>query len=281
MHWLIATDLDGTLLDDDYPVAAAAAAIDGLFGLPAVARGAVTLQVALATSKSLAECVRLAQRCARRPIIAFENGAGLAWPTATGKGGSAPGEGAYECALAGMDYARIRRHLRRLRSIPDYRFRGFGDMSAAEVAERTGLDAQSAAAAMRRKASEPLVWEGSPAALRSFAGELDGLGLGLQLGGRFHHVTGRSSKADALAAIRCRVAGRRRGAITALACGDAPNDVDMMRAADRALVFPGSNGGYVLPEGPKVTHAPGAGPDVWSRCVASLIQSNSPEVNSA
>ena len=62
--------------------------------------------------------------------------------------------------------------------------------------------------------------------------------------------------------------------MTTLACGDAPNDVDMMRAADRALVFPGSNGSYVLPQGPTVTHAPGAGPDVWSRCVSSLIQAN-------
>ena len=274
MHWLIATDLDGTLLDDDYPVAAAAAAIDGLFGLPAVTAGAVTLQVALATSKSLAECVRLAQRCARRPIIAFENGAGLAWPTAADKRGGAGGEDAYEWSCAGMDYGRIRAHLRKLRSIPDYRFRGFGDMSPAEVAERTGLDAESAADAMRRKASEPLVWEGSPAALRSFADDLDGLGLSLALGGRFHHVTGHSSKAGALATIRRRAAACRRPAMTTLACGDAPNDVDMMRAADRALVFPGSNGSYVLPQGPTVTHAPGAGPDVWSRCVSSLIQAN-------
>ena len=30
MHWLIATDLDGTLLDDGYPVEAAAAALTGL-----------------------------------------------------------------------------------------------------------------------------------------------------------------------------------------------------------------------------------------------------------
>ncbi|MYG14493.1 MAG: HAD-IIB family hydrolase [Gammaproteobacteria bacterium] len=271
MNWLIATDLDGTLLNDEYPVEAAAAAVDGLFGLPALADGSVTLQVALATSKTLAECVRFADRCANRPIIAFENGAGLAWPTAACKG-------RYEFACAGMDYSRIRERLQRLRAIPDYRFRGFGDMSAAEVAQRTGLDEESVADAMLRKASEPLVWEGSHRALRSFAKDLNVLGLDLELGGRFHHVTGRSSKADAVAVIGQRLAGQR-GAMATLACGDAPNDVDMMRAADCALVFPGRNGGYVLPEGPKVTHARGAGPDIWSEHVSLLIQSNSLEVD--
>ena len=280
MHWLIATDLDGTLLDDGYPIEAAAAAIDSLPGLAPVSGGTVTLQVVLATSKTLAEGLRLAGQCASQPILAFENGAGLAWPTAACARRGTHRQDGYEIECTGTGYGDIRDTLLRLRVKPEYRFRGFGDMSAAEVAKRTGLDEDAAAAAMQRMASEPLIWQGSAAALRSFERDLDDLGLNLDPGGRFQHVTGGRNKAGAVAAIRRRLACVRQGAIVTLACGDAPNDLEMLRTADFALVFPGRNGGYVLPEDAAVSHAPGAGPEAWLICVSRVIQSNSPGVDS-
>ena len=91
MHWLIATDLDGTLLDDGYRLEAAAAAIDALFWLRPVAAGLVKLHVVLATSKTFVEAVTLAGHCACDPVLAFENGAGLAWRTvACAARGTAP-----------------------------------------------------------------------------------------------------------------------------------------------------------------------------------------------
>ena len=278
MHWLVATDLDGTLLDDGYPIEAAAEAIDALFALPAISDCALGLHVVLATSKTLAEGIELATRCTGNPILAFENGAGLAWRT-----GTCPRRGTghlkgYEFESAGMEYAELRRRLLSLRANPAYEFRGFGDMTAAEVARRTGLDAESAAAARERMASEPLIWQGTAAALPAFKADLDDLGLNLNLGGRFHHVTGRRKKAGAVAAIRQALAPGPKGGVTTLACGDAPNDTEMLRAADLALVFPGPDGGYVLPEDASVSHAPMAGPDTWLTGVANIIESRTREM---
>ena len=275
MHWLIATDLDGTLLDDGYPVAAAAAAIDDVFGLSPVSSGAVTLHVVLATSKTLAEATRLVDSCRSDPMIAFENGAGLAWRTVACTVRSAERNQGYHIDRVGPDYNLLRQELLKLRETPGYDFRGFGDMSPAEVAELTGLDRDSAAHARQRMASEPLIWQGAPAALEAFRLDLEGLGLDLVLGGRFHHVTGRRNKAGAVAAVK-RLVGRGPGrAVTTLACGDAPNDIEMMRAAHFALVFPDRGGRYLLPEGPTVTHAPRAGPDAWLECVARIVEANS------
>lgn len=278
MHWLIATDLDGTLLDDGYPLAAAAAAIDSLWGLPAVSGGTVTLHLVLATSKTLPECASLAERCVGHPMLAFENGAGLAWRTAACARRGSSRQYGYEIECAGTDYGRIRHHLLELRKKPEYRFRGFGDMQPAEVADRTGLDEDSAVLAMQRIASEPLVWAGERGALTSFARDLGDLGLNLQLGGRFHHVTGRRTKAGAVAAIRQAVAPGLKGGVITLACGDAPNDTEMLRAADLALVFPGPDGGYVLPEGASVRHAPMAGPETWLTGVANIIEAKAREM---
>ena len=278
MHWLIATDLDGTLLDDGYPLEAAAAAIDGLFELPPVSGGTVALQVVLATSKTLAEGMRLINRCTSHPILAFENGAGLAWRTAACTHRGTCRRDGYEIEYVGADYGRIRGCLLELREKPGYRFRGFGDMSPAEVADLTGLDEASANAAMQRLASEPLVWEGTPSAMRSFARDLNELGLNLNLGGRFHHATGNRDKASAVATVRQCLAGGRPASITTLACGDAPNDVQMMLAADYALVFPHRNGGYALPPDTTIFHAPDAGPAAWLERVSHIVESKSPRI---
>ena len=168
LHWLIATDLDGTLLDDGYPLAAAAAAIDTLFGLSPVSCGAVTLHVVLATSKTLSEAIQLVGHCNSEPIVAFENGAGLAWRSAACTRRGAVEKQGYQIDCGAADYDHLRRVLLKLRATPGYDFYGFGDLSAAEVATLTGLDEDSAAAARQRMASEPLLWQGAPAALEAF-----------------------------------------------------------------------------------------------------------------
>ena len=91
-------------------------------------------------------------------------------------------------------------------------------------------------------------------------------------------MTGRRTKAGAVAAIRQAVAPGSQAGVITLACGDAPNDTEMLRAADLALVFPGPDGGYVLPEGASVRHAPMAGPETWLTGVANIIESKAREM---
>ena len=315
MDWLIATDLDGTLLDDGYPLAEAARAVDAVHQRIAQLDPQSAVRVVLASSKTCAELIPLADRCASAPLILFENGAGWAqrtsaFPRAVHRAeerrfappragrpqaeGSTPNAGRLEGILpssrttkdpvegyrierlASMDYKEIRALLNQLRRSPGFDFQGFGDWSATDVAARTGLDEPNAKAAKQREASEPILWQGDERALQAFNSELKRSGLSLTQGGRFQHVAGPHSKGAALAQIEAQLQTPSRP-LFKLACGDADNDLDMLRRADLSLVFPSRDGGYILPEGAGVAHAPSAGPKCWLAGATRLIESQYPQ----
>jgi mannosyl-3-phosphoglycerate phosphatase len=165
--WLVVTDLDGTLLDDDYDLRAAGAAVDRQVALGRL--------VVLASSKTLDEMLALARLCARPPILIFENGAGIAWPASSaGRAVTAGGPAvAYRSDLTGDGYAELRSRLRSLRRRGGYRFLGFGDLSAREVARHTGLSLDGARLARHRAASEPLLWLDTVERLEAFRTEVN------------------------------------------------------------------------------------------------------------
>jgi mannosyl-3-phosphoglycerate phosphatase len=265
MSWLIVTDLDGTLLDDDYLNAQAARALD------TIADAYPDARIALASSKTPAEMIELAGRCETDPILIFENGSGMAWREATlCRPGSERLDG-FEIESFGRPYAEVLSELRMLRFQHDYRFRGFSDMTPAEVAAETGLSHSGAEKARLRMGSEPIIWQGDEESLRQFQSELSRKHLELVRGGRFHHVGSSLNKGRALARL-WRLLRFQFGihAVT-LACGDAPNDLEMMERADHAIVFPTREGDYLELANPNAHRAPVAGPGAWLDAVTDLL----------
>ncbi len=176
---VVFSDLDGTLLDEQYRHDAADATLARLrtAGIPLV----------LTSSKTRAEMVRMRAELAPGQPVIFENGCGIATPAA------AP-DAEDEIERFGPDYAGLRATIDAVRTETDADFRGFGDMSDAEVAERTGLPPADAARARTREASEPGVFTGSEAALERFRSALAAHDLRLVRGGRFLHVMPRTDK---------------------------------------------------------------------------------------
>ena len=271
---LIATDLDGTLLDDGYPLAEAALVIDS------VSR-ACDAVVALVSSKTLPELVELAGHCVTAPLLVFENGAGCAWqPGALLRSGQQRLAG-YEVESAGRPYAALRAELVRLRAERDFAFRGFGDMSSNEVARLTGLTATAAAQARDRAFSEPLLWQGDQADLERFRLALAALELKLVAGGRFLHAMPETSKAEAVARLRPWLRAAAPEELTLVCCGDAPNDLELLRIADIAVAFPDRKGRYLLPAGSRVIHAAGPGPARWLTSVHEALRRHSQEAQAS
>jgi mannosyl-3-phosphoglycerate phosphatase len=270
-YWLIATDLDGTLLDERYDYDAAASAIDSV----ADSHNALVL---LASSKTLAEMLQLARRCTRLPLLLFENGAGVAWRSdLIGQRGEFT-LGGYQVLTrlpVACGYQGLRARLNEWRSESGYRFSGFGDLTDSEVADMTGLTRSDAALARQRLCTEPLVWQDSPERLEQFENLLAAEGLQLVSGGRFLHVTPRVSKADAVELVSGWLKdslGPPRGL---LGCGDAANDLALLQHSDIALVFPGADGSYLLPPSDTVHHARAAGSSAWRDAVNQVLNSRS------
>ncbi len=264
--WLIATDLDGTLLDDSYPETHAISVVTELLRQSSV-------HVALASSKTLAELlhmVRELDRLGPRPFLVFENGGGWAWPDGVSNLTGQCSVHGYRINRQGASYSEIRTALRSL-AHQGFRFRGFADMEATEVSERTGLSKHQAGLAKRRLTSEPLVWEGNTQDRKRFAATLKAWGFDLVRGGRFYHVTSGADKQQAIDQIKTMLHEQTGSSLRVVACGDAPNDATMLRAADHAVVFP-QDGRYLHKPSSNVTHAPIAGPKAWLTAVRNAIE---------
>ncbi len=247
---VVFTDLDGTLLDHaSYSHAAAAPA------LAALARLAVPL--VLASSKTVAEIAPLQAELNLRgtPVIA-ENGAARCPPGETG--GSA------------ATYARLRAALAALPQPLRAPFTGFGDMSDREVAEATGLPPAGAALARQRQFTEPGLWGGTAAGEAAFVAALASQGIAARRGGRFLTLSFGGTKAGQMAGI-----ARDLGAEVTLALGDAPNDREMIEAADHGVVIRNDHG-TGLPPLPgeatgRIRRTTAPGPEGWNRAVLDIL----------
>lgn len=268
-HWLIVTDLDGTLLDDTYALGEAARVLDQIQQLDQ------TIRVVLASSKTLSEMQLLADQVKQPVFLIFENGSGVAWRDGSlVRGGQQMVDG-YQVVKFASAYRQVCEVLELHRSL-GYPFLGFSDMSDVEVAHRTGLTVPDAARARARLCSEPIVWHGHADLFNSFCASLGEYGLTVQSGGRFHHISSGSNKAAALSYLTGQLRYEQGIQPMVLACGDAPNDLELLDKADLALVFPQRCGTYIRELDSRVRHAPQAGPSYWFTAVEQILANTYP-----
>lgn len=241
MRLIVFTDLDGTLLDHQtYDAQPARPMLERL--------AAQDVPVILASSKTAAEIAvwQQALDLTRWPAI-VENGAALA-------------EGPFDDSA----YRRIRAALAEI-GAP---FQGFGDMDTAELAALTGLTPEAARLARTRAHSEPGLWQGTEAALPAFLDALKPRGITARRGGRFLTLSFGGTKAGRMTELAARF-----GADTTIALGDAPNDAEMLAAADWAVVVRNDHGPGVapLPDETRVIRTKSPGPEGWREGMAAVL----------
>lgn len=244
---IVFSDLDGTLLGHgDYSWAPAAG---GLRRLRQLGAGVV-----LATSKTAAEVAPLRDEIgfADWPAI-VENGCGLLPPGQAGSKGT-------------KTYRDIRALLR---SLPTG-FRGFGDMSAQEVAAATGLPLAAAEKAKDRQYSEPGLWTGTDRAVQAFTAAAAAVGLTARRGGRFLTLSMGGTKADRMEEILTAYSPEH-----SIALGDAPNDVEMLQRADFGVIVRNDHG-PPMPALPgeaagRIRRSELEGPRGWAEAISHLL----------
>ncbi|MFD0981793.1 HAD-IIB family hydrolase [Tropicimonas aquimaris] len=248
---IVFTDLDGTLLDHEtYSPEPARPALDRLSeaGIPLI----------LASSKTAAELALLRGRigCANCPAI-VENGAGLLEAGSEAEAGSPK----HTRLLAALDA--VPSDLRSL-------FEGFSDLGPGGVARVTGLPPAEAHLAASRQFSEPGLWHGTSEELERFLQALGAQGVTARRGGRFLTLSLGGTKADRMDEIAARYGNPPR-----LALGDAPNDREMIVAADYGVIVANPHG-TALPtldgeaDG-RVRRTAAPGPQGWNTAVLDLL----------
>lgn len=249
---LVFSDLDGTLIDHhSYEWSPARPAIDALRKLSA--------GIVLASSKTAPEihALRADMGLQDWPAI-VENGAGILPARATTLE-NAPQYRAIRAALA--EFPEDMRAL----------FTGFGDMSIEEIMQATGLPRDAAELARQRSFSEPGLWRGTPAQQAAFQQALSAKGISSIEGGRFLTLSFGHDKVQQMRVIIEQI----RPAHT-IALGDAPNDMQMVQAADFGVII-ANPARTALPllageaEG-RILRTKEAGPVGWNTAILDLLK---------
>ncbi len=261
---VVYTDLDGTLLDHhSYSHAAAGPAL-------ALLR-AHDVPVVLASSKTFPELAEIASELALEYPIIGENGAFVAWPVAFPLSADFDRERAgYRFRYFGRSYDGILKVLRLLRRYPGMAFSGFSDWGIDELMAHTGLERAAAERAAQREASEPILWEGSADDLGVLHRALEGYGLTLVKGGRFFHVMGPTSKRDAMCWLHANIERMQGRELQMVALGDGPNDMEMLEAADIAVVVTNPDSDAIAPQARRVLQTTLAGPAGWNEAMLQI-----------
>lgn len=258
---VVFTDLDGTLLEQGSCAYAAAR--------PALRRLArIGAPLVLCSSKTRAELLFWRRRLGNRHPFVSENGGGIFIPDGYFPGRERlPRAGGLAALALGAPYARLRGEFVRLRRRLGAPVRGFGDMSAAEVAALTGLTRPQARLARRRDFSEPFVFTGG--ADRRFLEAIEASGRSWTRGELYHLLAGHD-KGRAVSLLLEKY--RRLGPVLSAALGDGLNDLPMLRAVDRPFLVRRPDGRFargVAFSGLARTRE--AGPAGWNEALLALL----------
>ncbi|MEJ2755976.1 MAG: HAD-IIB family hydrolase [Gammaproteobacteria bacterium] len=271
---VIFTDLDGTLLDHrTYCFEAALPAVMHLrqCGVPIIFN----------TSKTRAELLPLREALALRQPFIVENGAAVYIPE-----GLFEKKTEYTSTSDGMwkyAFAPPRQHWLTLLDSLKKTFSGafihFAQMSTEDVVASTGLDWDAAVRAQQREYSEPVLWKGDAEHQHAFIRACKIGGARVLRGGRFLHVGGVSDKGVALRWLIEQYRSARQldgGAVFArvrsVALGDSHNDVEMLNAADQAVIVRGVNSEALrgAVNNPELLYTEQWGPRGWREAMIRL-----------
>ena len=272
MKQIIFTDLDGTLLDSvTYSHEKSLATLNRLKekGIPII----------FCSAKTRAE-----QEAYRRkmevihPFI-VENGGAIFIPQ-----GYFPFSFSYHKIVdellvikLGIPYSEIRKLLGRIKEEGKFHFRGFGDMTAEEVARESGLDIESAKLAKQREYDETVVIASeakeshiTPEKVDKFLERIKQVGLNWTHGGRFYEVMGDNDKGKAVKIVSdlyCRMWGE----IETIGLGDSLNDLPMLSAVDIPILVQKRDYTWESINLPRLRKVQGVGPEGWSGAIEEII----------
>lgn len=264
--YIIFTDLDGTLLDhDSYSWKDAQPALDRL--------KALEIPLIINSSKTCAEILQLRDELSNKHPFIVENGSAVYFPLDYFSKSDRGSDKKLERHYFTDKRDSILELLQQLRKIHGFQFRGFNDMSIAELATVTGLTREESIKAKARDCSEPIEWQGREEDLLRFKQQIEAKGLRLLRGGRFYHVMGATDKVAGINWVIEQYKGcwpEKRFVTVAL--GDSPNDQGMLEAVDIPVVIDPAKGKRLqLKHSPNAIYPGIKGARGWRKAIDAIL----------
>lgn len=245
MHYIIFTDLDGTLLNHE----------DYTFDEAKEMLGFIkenNIPLIFTTSKTKQECEVLQEKTGIDSPFIVENGAcifGL-------EGGD---------IQLGLHYTEIRKFIDEVKDAFDVK--PFSHMEIKDVMAYTDFSYDLAKMAKERDFSEPFLIrdERKLTALEKLAEER---GMKILKGGRFYHCVGmHQDKGEAVKKVLPFFKGAH-----SIGLGDNYNDIDMLRVVDTPILIPHHEGKYIDVTLPNILKAPYKGSLGWNEMLKKVLQ---------
>ena len=272
-HYVVFTDLDGSLLDarmSSWDAAAPALQALRTRGIPLI----------LVSSKSRAEIEPLRRRLQHRDPFIVENGGAVFVPHGlfTFPLERVRTKSSYDVIELGMPYHMLRDVLKQIEDAVETPLHGFGDLSLDEIMEVTGLSRADAALASIREYDEPFLLEAPQPLVAEVCRQIVSRGLRWSKAGRLFHLTGDNDKGEAADMLmqcyrrehRLRFQSR---AVKSVGIGESINDVPLLAAVDHPILAQKPDGSFdtdVLL--PRLVRARGIGPAGWNEAVLKLLR---------
>jgi len=265
---IVATDLDGTLLDHNtYSWEAAKPSLELLQKLQ--------IPVVFNTSKTIEEVIRLQKKMDICQPFIVENGSALVFPSAFSDFGTQDlaDEGNCRIKVFGQPREQIISFLQKIRTEFSWRFHGFADWNIDQLIAHTGLDEESASYALQRRYSEPILWQDQESTYQDFCRQVHAHGLKILRGGRFVHILGETDKSKPLTWLRSKYESQFGSSYSIVALGDSPNDIDMLNLADIAVAVRSPSREF-----PQFDHdnntifTQGYGPVGWNEAITQILE---------
>ncbi len=265
---IVITDLDGTLLGDDYSCEAA---------LPAIAElRRLRIPLILCTSKTRAEVEMIRNRLGNQDPFIVENGGALYIPD-----GCLPLElnaplRRSGCAVIefGSPYPELVMCLRRASAESRCTVRGFCQMSVEEISRCCQMPLETARLAKQREYDEPFkILDGDP--LRLIAA-IEKRKKRCTRGGNFYHILGTNDKAHCVNLL-IHYYRTACGHVTTVGLGDGMNDAGFLKLVDYPLILESSSSDQLMAD---VRHAQLCSgrsvPEAWNAAILDAVSRHLP-----
>ncbi len=177
----------------------------------------------------------------------------------------------YRVIELGTPYNELRTVVDRIRRDLHIHFEGFGDLSPAGIAEKTGLDRESARRAGAREYDETLFLnELTDRERQRVLTAIEHTGMRWTHGGRFYHIMGANDKGRA-AALLTALFQRKWNQVRTIGLGDSRNDTELLAAMDIPILVEKHEGGWEDLALSNLQKVHGRGPVGWRRAIEQFM----------